>query len=554
MSKKISNSSALVKGTLILTLATILSKVLGFIYVVPFTALVGTQGYILYEYAYKPYVLILSVATIGLPAAVSKFVSKYNALGDYETGQKLYRSGLIILTITGTVCFGILYTLAPAIAGFIIDPNDTSGNSVEDVTYVIRMVSFALICVPPMAISRGFFQGYKNFTPTAISQVVEQLVRIAFILISALVVLKVFDKSISTAVGYATFAAFLGAIAGSIALLYFWNKEKDNLRALKMESVSTGEFKYGPLYKELFTYAIPLVITGLSISLYQTIDTFMINKAMMNTGVTQLEAETVNSITSLVQKIILIPTSLATAMSLSLLPTITSAFTEKNKASLQSLISKSMLIVSFLTLPCIALLMALSNATFAFLFPSADSSIGSELMFWYAPTAFFISIYLVTTPILQGMSLHRIALTSLFIGLAIKFFSNMWFVETFQGIGSAYSTNIGLLVSIVINLYYINKHTQFVKSFDWKNILTSFIYSIVAMIVAISIDALIADFILSFDWNSYIANFLRLLIAGGFAGIIFLVISYKTKLIEHALGESFVNKIDKLLKKLRLIK
>ena len=243
------SASSLMKGTLILTIATAISKILGFIYVVPFTAMVGMQGYILFEYAYKPYALILSLATMGVPLAVSKFVSKHNELGEYATGQKLFRSGIIFLTLTGTVAFLLLFFLAPTIAGSLVQEGDTTGNSIEDIIFVIRMVSFALIIVPPMAIARGFFQGYHQMEPTAYSQVIEQLARVLFILAGAYVALEMLHKNVSFAAGIATFGAFIGAVAGSLLLLWWFKKSKPMLKENREKSVETADIKLLPMYK-----------------------------------------------------------------------------------------------------------------------------------------------------------------------------------------------------------------------------------------------------------------------------------------------------------------
>ena len=119
----------LMRGTLLLTASSLLTKILGFIYIIPFTALVGTSGYALYKYAYGPYTLMLSFSTMGLPLAVSKYVSKYNGLGNYRAGQDLLKAGLLLMTITGIIGFLVLYTMAPWLAELVINGKDSSGNS-----------------------------------------------------------------------------------------------------------------------------------------------------------------------------------------------------------------------------------------------------------------------------------------------------------------------------------------------------------------------------------------------------------------------------------------
>src|SRR3954452_5786539 len=142
--------SKLLRGTFILTLGTILSKVIGLIYVIPFYQIVGKQGTQLYSFSYVPYTIFISIATAGVPLAVSKFISKYNALEEYAIGRKLFKSGLVMMLLTGIVAFLILYLSAPLIADMIITKKDDVGSRAKDIITVIRAVSFALIVIPFM--------------------------------------------------------------------------------------------------------------------------------------------------------------------------------------------------------------------------------------------------------------------------------------------------------------------------------------------------------------------------------------------------------------------
>src|SRR5690625_6076742 len=90
--------------------------------------------------------------------------------------------------------------------------------------YVIQMVSFALLLIPAMSVVRGFFQGNQSMGPTAVSQVIEQVVRIIFVLVSVFLIIKVYDGSIGLAVGLATFATFIGALASCAVLWRYWRK------------------------------------------------------------------------------------------------------------------------------------------------------------------------------------------------------------------------------------------------------------------------------------------------------------------------------------------
>jgi len=151
-------SNNILKGTMLLTGAAFLSKFLGMIYVIPFNALVGDRGGVLYYYAYNPYTILIGISTLGIPLAVSKIVARYNSLGYYDIGLRVFKAGLYVMLITGITAFLALFFSAEWLASKFIYSDDY-GNTVEDVKTVIRMVSFALLIIPAMSIFRGFFQG-----------------------------------------------------------------------------------------------------------------------------------------------------------------------------------------------------------------------------------------------------------------------------------------------------------------------------------------------------------------------------------------------------------
>src|SRR5690625_3068088 len=189
----------------------------------------------------------------------------------------------MMMFITGLLAFLVLFFGAEVLATFIIN-DDNLGNSVEDVKMVMRMVSFALLLVPAMSIVRGFFQGHQSMGPTAVSQVIEQIVRIAFVLGGAFLVLNVFGGTIATAVGYATFAAFVGAAASCFVLWIYWQKRKKYIYEKMNHQQHTYELSNKELIFELFSSAGPFVIVGIAIPLYQLVDQFTFNRAMVAIG------------------------------------------------------------------------------------------------------------------------------------------------------------------------------------------------------------------------------------------------------------------------------
>ena len=172
------------QGAFIATFGIVLSKILGIVYVIPFYAIIGEQGGALYGYAYSIYAIFLGISQAGIPLAISKVISEYNVLGYYDAKNRAFRLGKKTLGLLGVLCFIIMFIFAGNIADIIIG-DITGGNTKEDVTFVIRVISTAVLVVPFVSIYRGYLQGHKFITPTSVSQVLEQLIRVIIIVVGS---------------------------------------------------------------------------------------------------------------------------------------------------------------------------------------------------------------------------------------------------------------------------------------------------------------------------------------------------------------------------------
>jgi O-antigen/teichoic acid export membrane protein len=526
-------NNTFLRGTYMLTIAAFVVKIFGFIYVIPFVAMLGEGKYILFEYAYKPYIILLSLATLGIPNAVAKFVSKYREKGDFHIINALLRSGIIIMLVLGTLSFLVLYSSAQFVAGWLIDPQDNSGNSIEDVVYVIKMISYSLIIVPLLALIRGFMQGFQEMAPTSISQVIEQIIRILIILLGTYIILYVLHNSPVKAVGLATLSSFISGLSALIIVFVFLYKGDYGLAKIK-KSVS-----YKKLYKELITYAIPFIFVGVSIPLFQSIDTFMVNNILVNKGFSLGEAETSNALISLVQKIVVIPVALATAFSVSLVAYITKSYEGKRMDEVKNHINQSFKVLMFFTLPSIGAIVMISTPIFASVYGITNIESGSNLLLWYSFSPLFYSMFSITAAILQGINQQRWVVYSLLGGIVVKLLSNIPLVSSLGGVGTAVSTYIGLGFTLIIQMILIQKHVHYNWLKNFKVLKSIFIQTLVMMIILFPFG------VISTTYKSYLAQACILVISSLVGGIIYLFMAYKNHTLFSVVSRSRLEKIFK---------
>lgn len=532
--------SSLMKGTAILTIGLFLSKLLGLIYIFPFYAIVGKESIGLYQYAYIPYNIMLSVALAGIPLAVSKFVAKYNALGDYQAGRRLMKTGSLIMILTGVFAFLFVNLLADPLANVVIADNEQR-YSTDDVATVIRWVSYALLVVPVMSLVRGYFQGYGHFMPTSMSQLVEQIGRIIFLLGGSCVVIYVLKGDPKTAVNLSVFAAFIGAIVGLIVLYFYWKKHRDEIRSVQAQGIKGERMSYKRMYKEIFSYSIPFVFVGLAPTLFQFIDMLTFNRSMISIGLASVTDDYFTMINFTTHKIVIIPVMLATGFSMAIVPLITQEYSKGNHAEVTSSMDKIYQVLFFITLPATLGISILAPELYHVLYEKSD--MGASVLAHYAPVAILFALFTVVSAILQGIDRQKWLIFSLFIGLAFKLALNVPLIKAFKADGAIMATAIGYAVTCIIIIYIIN------KTLNYSSIIVKRRLLLIIILTAIMVGIVIAVKYGLYQIAPASTRMIALLyatICAGAGALVYAYISLKLGLAQKLLG----GKVTKLARKL----
>lgn len=532
--------NAFLEGAAIATLAIILSKCLGLLYVIPFHKIIGEAGGALYGYAYNIYNFFLIISSAGIPLAISKITSELNTLKQHKQKTFMFKYAKKIIYIFSIVSFLICFLGSKVIANAIVG-DLTNGNSIEDVAFVIRCVSFAILVVPILSISRGYMQGHHYITAPSIGQVIEQLVRVAVIVLGSFLALKVFHLSIAQAVGVALFGACAGAIVSYIYLEIKMHKVKDDI-FVKESRITKEEKKM--ILKRLIGYCIPFIIINVANSVYNSVDMILVIKGLNNIGYPATDIETISSIfTTWGSKLVSIVTSIATGLVVSLIPSIVAAYTKKDMLEVNNYFNKTLQVLLYIILPLSIFLSIFAKQVWTIFY--GKSFYGPLIFKYIILLAVLDSAYIMICSALQGLNKSKLIYTACGIGLVTKTILDLPLIYLFNKLGiypfygAILATTIGYLLSLFIPLTVLKKKYKF----DY----TKTIKSLPKLIGTIAIMVILC--LLIRPIFTHITSRLLLIIALGTIGIISLIIYY-------LLNKNLLNDLagDKLFKKKRAAK
>lgn len=540
------DSEKMLRGSWLLTVGAVSTQIMGMLYIIPFYSIMGgEENLALYGYAYTPYAIMLSFAIAGLPGAVGKFIAKYNALGMYKTSQKMYISSFLVSFILGIISFIVLYFMAPVLADLQTLYAGDSIWSTEDITRVIRVISFAIIIIPVFATWRGVFHGFESFGPTTASLVLEQLVRIIFLLVGAYVVIEMLDGSIRTANEVAVFAAFIGGFAALFTLMYFWFKRKKHIDKMIESDTTNKSLSYKDMYKEIFGYSIPIILMGISISTIMFIDQMTHNNALEMANVPETYHHSWFTILNLTtHKLVMIPTAFAAAFGVSSIPFITKNYFLNKFDSVNIHIKTTLLSTLIFTIPAALGLLILSAPIYTSFYEYNE--MGNLVLLFYAPVAILFSLFTVTCSIMQGINKQWYTMAYIVIMFAVKFLVNIPLIMEFYTVGAVFGTMITLSVGIILNLLTIKYFAKFKFRSIVRPLTEMMVYSVVMVLVVEIIYFYLSRHL---DITTTMDAILMLLATVPIAVIVYVVLIFKTGLADDVLGET----AQKLRRKLKVL-
>ncbi|WP_315070322.1 polysaccharide biosynthesis protein [uncultured Clostridium sp.] len=391
---------SLIKGSIILGAAGILTRFLGLFFRWPLIMLIGDEGIGYYQMSYPLYMFFIAMAS-GVPVAMSKIISEKNATNDIEESFEVMKESAILMAIIGTGTTLALFFFAKPIILFLKWDSKAY--------YSLIGISFAPIVISFVTIFRGFFQGLQNMTPSAISQIIEQIGRVVFGVGLAVFLLP---KGIEYSAGGAAFGATAGAVIGGSYLYSHYKRVKKSYKIKKVRSNPE-------ILSTILKIAIPISLGTTVGSIMNLIDSILVPQELLKAGLTNTQATVLYAqLTGKASVIINIPLTLSMAICTSLVPIIAENFVLKRKEGLKNKIDASMKMSAIISIPCTMGLFFMAEPVMKFIFPGRFD--GIEILKYLSLAIPFIIITQTTTAILQGTGNYIKPVINLSIGCIIK--------------------------------------------------------------------------------------------------------------------------------------
>ncbi|WP_261810416.1 putative polysaccharide biosynthesis protein [Levilactobacillus humaensis] len=449
-SQTTSAQDQMVAGSAWMTAGSIFSRILGAVYIIPWNIWFGAfylQGNALYGKGYNIYSFFLIAAIAGVPSAIAKQVAHYNALNEYGVSVRLYKRGLEIAIATGIGIAALMYFGAPLFTG---------GD--EHLIPVLHSLSWAILIIPTMSLTRGYFQGFQQMAPSAISQFVEQLIRVIYMLMTAFVIMRVMKGNWVTAVSQSTFAAAVGALGGLLILGVYYLRRRSEFQDLVANSNNELVVPASQLYREIIAQAVPFVVLGAGITIFQLIDQYTFAPIMHMAG--NYSAEHLNDLFALfgvnANKLIMITISLASALAVTVVPLLSEAYTRGNKREISGQLTNAFLMFEFVMLPSALGMAAVSRPLNIIFYGPTQEKLASSILAFSSYLSILLGLYTVVAALMQGISQNKRAVRYFAVGTVVKFVVQWPLVYFLGAFGPLVATGIGLFVTCYLIIHSLD--------------------------------------------------------------------------------------------------
>ena len=516
-------------GTAWLTASNFISRFLGAIYIIPWYIWMGKHGAEangLFTMGYNIYAWFLLISTAGVPVAVAKQVAKYNTMDQKDHSFTLIREFLKFILLLGAIFAVVMYLLSPFFA-------HVSGVGKELIP-VMQSLSWAVLVFPAMSVIRGFFQGFNNLKPYAISQIAEQVIRVIWMLLTTFFIMKLGSKDYAAAVTQSTFAAFIGMFASMAVLVYFLWKA-NLLSSILHKPVSSTNINSRALLVDTIREAIPFIITGSAIQLFQIIDqvTF-INVMKWFTNYTNSQLVVMFSYFSAnPNKITMILIAVATSIGGVGIPLLTENYVKGDLKSAARLVQDNLSMLLLFLLPATIGSVLVARPLYTIFYGRPDSLALGLFIFAMLQTI-ILGIYTVLSPMIQALFQNRKAIIYFGYGVLVKLILQIPFIYLFRAYGPLLATTVGLIVPIVLMYQHIRQVTGLNQRILVKrSLLIGILTAIMSLLIAI-VEVVLG---VVFYPNGRISSMLYLIMIGGLGMIIYGAMALRVRLLDRFIGE-----------------
>ena len=442
--EKAPRKQSFLQGVAVLTAATIIVKLLGFIYKVPLQNILQERGFGYFNTAYDVYNVLLMISTTGLPVAVSRMISQAQALENYAQIRKIYSVSMKVFLTIGVIGTLVMLVFCKPLS-VMVTTNENSWAAIAALSPCVL-----LICI--VSAHRGFFQGQSNMTPTSVSQVYEAMIRVVFGLGGAYLMLKKTGSLIYAAAG-GIFGVTAGCIVAVVYLRIQFGKSNQILRQGGGEAKSTRQ-----TMKELLVIAIPITLGSAGLQIINLFDTMIYMRRLTGALAWSSDAaDTAKGIYNFCQTIFNLPCSLITPITISIIPTVTAALTKGNTAGARHTEESAVRTMSLIAMPCAVGLAVLSEPIIRLLarnYGPESVATAAPILAYLGIAVIFNSTVLLFNAIMQAHGDVTTPVVNMLIGGVVKVVVNYILVAipSLNIIGAAIGTIVCYVTITVLDL------------------------------------------------------------------------------------------------------
>lgn len=463
-----SGNSKFLKGTMILTVSSVVVKVIGSLNWVILSRIMGGEGIGLYQLGFPIYLMAITISSAGIPVAISIITAEKLAKDDYLGAKRVFNVSLRLLFVSGLV-FSLALFFG---AGWLIDHH-----WIRDARayYSIIALAPAVFFVTFLASFRGYLQGWQIMTPTAVSEVTEQFMRVVTMIFFAQYFMP---YGLAYAAGGASMGAGVGAFCGLLVLCWFYARLKKRFAA-EMARQDTGAAveSASSIIKRLIYLALPVSLSSIMLPIVANLDMLIVPQRLEVAGYTVSQAtELFGYLTGMAVPLVNLATILTASMTISLVPAIAESRTLGDFAGIRSKLVTAFKVAAMITIPCSVGLYVMAGDVAAFIYNAPNAAPAIRTV---STAIFLLGIHQISTGILQGLGKTAIPVINMIIAAAIKV-AMSWYLTAMPELGitgASWATVADIGVAALFNLIFIYRYTGF--TLPLKELAKTFVASLV---------------------------------------------------------------------------